>query len=133
MRPAQKQKIGFVILAILLMAGTSISYRWTYPEQIAFKRAETAFARQHFESARRHYQQAFAHGLQHTHILQRLAECSVAVGDFSAGRYWYEVLLEQEPNNRRARIWMARLLTWKGAYSEAVEMYRMVLDVGKAE
>ncbi len=132
MRQAQKQKIGFVILTILLMAGTSISYHWLYPERTAFKRAETAFARQRFESARLHYQRAFAHGLQESQILQRLAESSVAVGDFSAGRHWYEVLLEQDPNNRIARIWIARILTWEGLYTEAIEMYRMVLDVGEA-
>ncbi len=74
-----------------------------------------------------------AHGLQHTRILQRLAQSSVAIGDFSAGRHWYEALLEQDPNNRSARIWIASILTWEGAYPGAIEMYRMVLEMREAE
>ena len=40
----------------------------------------------------------------------------------------FRELIQQNPQDYEARIWVARLLSWKGNHREAEELYRAVLD-----
>lgn len=128
----KNQKVIFVFL----LAATAIVTFWVYyfvnQKFVLFRQGEQKLQKHQYEEAIVYYQKAMAEGFNRPRVYLHLAEAYTATKQFDEASQQYSHYLEFYPEDRFARLMLARVLSYAGHYDESVEQYRKAEELEKA-
>lgn len=117
--------IGMLCATAVITGYVYLHLNWKY---VLYKRAEQQLAHQQFNSAAELYRQAIEKGLTIPNAYLHLADAYTAEHQFDKAVDIYRYYLALYPNDKEARIKLARVLSYLGAFQESTEEYEKAIE-----
>lgn len=116
---------ALIFLTTLMTIGL---YRTNNQEWLFFRNAEKKYAAKEYAEAINLYKKSLAKGLPPSKIGSNLPNALVATGQFEEAIDWYRAYLLLHPQDSRARLSLAKALSWTDKPQEAEEEYQKILE-----
>ncbi len=126
-KKAMKQNFMYFSLIIFVAATMPIIYHKTQHKWILFKGAEKKFMAKEFNEAIPLYNESIEAGMQSPDAFLHLGSSYEATHQFPDAIKVYRAYLDIHLEDKKARLSLARVLTWNGEYKEAETEYQKTL------
>lgn len=120
-----------ISLFFLMLACTAtlavISYHHLRGEWILYRQGKVLLQKEDYQGAIPFFAASLEKKISTPQVLADLGLAYLAIGRFSQATEAYRAYLDRRPQDRQARIQLARALSWSGRYDEAIVEYRTFL------
>jgi tetratricopeptide (TPR) repeat protein len=128
---ASNQIIAYIALLAFTGTATTMVYFQKRGHQIEFARGESLYQEKNFHAAIPYLSRAIAQGVNTRKAYFHLADSLTAEKRFDEAARVYKDYLEKDPNDKGARVRLARVLAYQGELAESSEQYQRALKDNK--
>lgn len=125
---AAKQNFFYFLLVVLTSVGTILLYWNTQTDWILYRNAEIKFGEKDYESAIDLYKKSLEAGGTSPRIIEKLTNSYFAIGNFNEAITILREHLLNYPNDKKARLELARALSYTGNLEESEIEYKKTLE-----
>jgi tetratricopeptide (TPR) repeat protein len=121
------QNIFYFVILILVTIGCIVLYQIINPGANSLRKAQQYYHKKEFILAAPFFKEAIEKGSKNPLAFIHLAQSYTVMGNFDEAIKWYKYYLKIQPNDFKARLEFARVLTWAKHFEEAEKEYQDLL------
>ncbi|MDP1835554.1 MAG: tetratricopeptide repeat protein [Chlamydiales bacterium] len=130
-RWAIKQIFAYIAMLAFTGSATSLFYFHKRGYLIGYSTGERLYQEKNFNAAIPYLMRAIEQGVDTRKAYFHLADSLTAIKQFDEAARVYNAYLEKDPNDKSARIRLARVLAYQGELAESTEQYQRALKEKK--